>query len=250
MHDAPLFLFITIQICSLSLSCDLLKISLIYVFPASKNSSCKLIKQSNQPVHTLFCQFCTHLFYIEGNGQEGKVHEDLVLSKMSETFVVHIVFNLSEHGFRFYASLPSVFQSFLRAEQFFGSPLVLSKPMIQFYRPVSFCFKTAASQGIAFTPDSSVPCIFVDISGCGFHIPGAYPPHPLPHRADAEVMFFIVVEVFGLERVRFESRPLLHVEIVVLYVGFHAVFGHEAVILFGAIAGISNHRMGHPVIPV
>ena len=62
------FLFITIQICSLSLSCDLLKISLIYVFPASKNSSCKLIKQSNQPVHTLFCQFCTHLFYIEGNG--------------------------------------------------------------------------------------------------------------------------------------------------------------------------------------
>ena len=40
-----------------------------------------------------------------------------------------------------------------------------------------------------------------------------------PHRADAEVMFVIVVEVFGLERVRFESRPLLHVEIVVLYVG-------------------------------
>ena len=34
MHDAPLFLFITIQICSLSLSCDLLKISLIYVFPS------------------------------------------------------------------------------------------------------------------------------------------------------------------------------------------------------------------------
>lgn len=99
---------------------------------------------------------------------------------MSETFVVHIVFNLSEHGLRFYASLPSVFQSFLRAEQFFGSPLVLSKPMIQFYRPVSFCFKTAASQGTAFTPDSSVPCIFADISGCGFHIPGAYPPHPLP----------------------------------------------------------------------
>ena len=62
------FLFITIQICSFSLSCDLLKISLIYVFPASKNSSCKLIKQSNQPVHTLFCQFYTHLFYIEGNG--------------------------------------------------------------------------------------------------------------------------------------------------------------------------------------
>ena len=68
MHDAPSFLFITKQIGSFSLSCDLLNISLIYMFPASKNSSCKLIKQTNQPVHTLFCQFCTHLFYIESNG--------------------------------------------------------------------------------------------------------------------------------------------------------------------------------------
>ena len=36
MHDAPPFLFIAIQIGSLSLSCDILKISLIYVFPALK----------------------------------------------------------------------------------------------------------------------------------------------------------------------------------------------------------------------
>ncbi len=151
---------------------------------------------------------------------------------------------MSEHGLRFYASLPSVFQSFLRAEQFFGSPLVLPKPMIQFYRPVSFCFKTAASQGTAFTSDGSVPGIFADISGCCFHMSSPYPLHLLSHGADTKVLFFIVVEVFRLERVRFESRPLLHVEIVVLYVGFHAVFGHEAVILFGAIAGISNHRMG------
>ncbi len=68
MRDAPSFLFIIIKTGSYSLSCDLLKISLIYVFPVSKNSSYKLIKQSNQPVHTFFCQFCTHLFYIEGNG--------------------------------------------------------------------------------------------------------------------------------------------------------------------------------------
>ena len=224
MHDAPSFLFITIQIGSFSLCCDNSRISLIYVFPASKNSSYKLIKPSNQPAHAFFCQFCTHFFYIEGNGKEGKVHEDLVLSKMSEAFVVHVVFNLSEHGFRFYASLPSVFQPFLGAEQLFSFPLVFPKSVIQFYRPVSFCFKTTAPQGAAFTPDSSVPGIFADISGCGFHIPGAYPLHPLPHRTDAEVIFLIVVEVFGLERVRFESRPLLHVEIVVLYIGFHAVF--------------------------
>ena len=48
MHDAPSFLFITIQLCSFSLSCDILKISLIYVFPASNNSSCKLVKPSNK----------------------------------------------------------------------------------------------------------------------------------------------------------------------------------------------------------
>ena len=168
------FLFITIQIGLFSSSCDNSKISLIYVFPASKNSSCKLIKQSNQPVHTFFCQFCTHLFYIEGNGKESKVHEDLVLSKMSETFVVHIVFHLFEHGFRLYTALSSVLQSFLGAEQLFGILPVFSEPVIQFYRPVSFCFKTAASQGTAFTPDNSVPCIFADISGCGFHMSGSY----------------------------------------------------------------------------
>ena len=61
-----------------------------YVLSASKNSSCKLIKQYNQPVHTFFSHFCTYLFYIEGNGKEGKVHGEFVYSKMSETFIVHI----------------------------------------------------------------------------------------------------------------------------------------------------------------
>ena len=51
-----------------------------------------------------------------------------------------------------------------------------------------------------------------------------YPLHLLSHGADTKVLFFIVVEVFGLERVRFESRPLFHVEVVVLDVGFHTVF--------------------------
>ena len=145
MHDAPSFLFITIPLGSFSLSCDILRISLIYVFATSKYSYCKLIKRSNQPIHTFFSHFCTHLFYIEGNGKEGKVHEDLILSKMAETFVIHIVFHLSEHGFRFYASLSSVFQPFLGAELLFGFLPVFSEPVIQFYRPVSFCFKTTAS---------------------------------------------------------------------------------------------------------
>lgn len=130
---------------SFSLSCDLLRISLIYVFATSKYSCRKLIKPSNQPIHTLFSHFCTHLLYIEGNGKEGKVHEDLILSKMAETFVVHIVFHLSEHGFRLYTSLPSVLQSFPAAEQLFGFLFVSSESVIQLYRSVPLCFKTSAS---------------------------------------------------------------------------------------------------------
>ena len=145
MHDAPSFLFITIPLGSFSLSCDILRISLIHVFATSKYSYCKLIKRSNQPIHTFFSHFCTHLFYIEGNGKEGKVHEDLILSKMAETFVVHIVFHLSEHGFRLYTSLPSVLQSFPAAEQLFGFLFVSSESVIQFYCPVPLCLKTSAS---------------------------------------------------------------------------------------------------------
>ena len=145
MRDAPPLLFITIPSCSYSLSCDFLKISLINVFPASKSSNCKLIKQSNQTIHTSFSHYYTHLLYIEGNGKEGKVHEDLILSKMSEAFVIHIVFNLSEHGFRFYVSLSSVFLSFLEAEQLFSFLPVFSEPVTQFYCPVPLCLKTSAS---------------------------------------------------------------------------------------------------------
>ena len=57
MCDAPSFLFITTHLGSFSQSCDLLKISLIYVLPAPKNSGCKLIKQSYQPIHAFFSHF-------------------------------------------------------------------------------------------------------------------------------------------------------------------------------------------------
>ncbi len=139
------FFFIDYKNRLIFLSCDILRISLIYVFATSKYSYCKLIKQSNQSIHTFFSHFCTHLFYIEGNGKEGKVHEDLILSKMAETFVIHIVFHLSEHGFRFYASLSSVFQSFLGTQQLFGFLPVSSESVILFYRPVPLCLKISAS---------------------------------------------------------------------------------------------------------
>ena len=207
------------------------------IFPhlGSKNSrklrNYKTDPQSSQFIPS-FVSFA-HL-YIEGKwlGEEpkgGPWQRPCLSKNVPERLWVHIVFDL--HSNTASGSLhlcpPSVFQSFPQEQrQFNGSPLVVSKPRIQFYRPVSFCFKTAASRGDSLHPDSSVPCIFRSTypdAVFTFLVPIL--PHRLPHRADAEVMFFIVVEVFGLERVRFGSRPLLRMEIVVLYVGFHAVFG-------------------------
>ena len=62
MSDAPSFFRQLQKKSSQSSSSDILKISLIYVFPASEESGCKLTKQFNQPVHACFCHYCTHLF--------------------------------------------------------------------------------------------------------------------------------------------------------------------------------------------
>ena len=139
------FFSLAIKIGSCTLSCDILWISLIYVSPTSEYSVGKPIKQFSQPANTSFFHLGTHLFYIEGNGKEGKVHEGLVLPKMAETLVVHIVFHLSEHGFRFYAPLSPVFQAFPGAEQPFGFLPVSPEPVVQFNRPVPLCFKAPAS---------------------------------------------------------------------------------------------------------
>ena len=139
------FFLLALKISSCTLSCDILGISLIYVSPTSEYGGGKLIKQFSQPANTSFFHLGTHLFYIEGNGKEGKVHEDLVHPKMAETFVVHIVFHLSEHSFRFYTSLSPVFQTYLGAEQLFGFLPVSPESVIQFNRPVPLCFKASAS---------------------------------------------------------------------------------------------------------
>ena len=72
------FFFVDYKNRLIFLSCDILRISLIYVFATSKYSYCKLIKQSNQSIHTFFSHFCTHLFYIEGKA--GKVLPVLCIS--------------------------------------------------------------------------------------------------------------------------------------------------------------------------
>ena len=102
----------------------------------------KAVKVFNWPIYTLFIHLGTHLFYIEGDGQEGKVHKNLVLPKMTEALVVHVEFYLSKYSFRLYTPLPSVFQPFFGTEKFPGFLFVYPESVIQFYRPVSFSFKT------------------------------------------------------------------------------------------------------------
>ena len=51
-----------------------------------------------------FCHFCGHFLDVEGDGEEGKVHSDLVFAEVAEALVMHVVLHLPEHGLRFYGS--------------------------------------------------------------------------------------------------------------------------------------------------
>ena len=51
-----------------------------------------------------FCDFCGHFLDVEGDGEEGKVHGDLVFAEVAEAFVVHVALHLPEHGLRLYGS--------------------------------------------------------------------------------------------------------------------------------------------------
>ena len=58
--------------------------------------------------NTSLGHFCHHFLNIKGNGKEGKVHIDLVYTKMAKTIVRHVVFHLSENSFRFDTSPASM----------------------------------------------------------------------------------------------------------------------------------------------
>lgn len=61
----------------------------------------------------LFSYFCGHFLNVESNGEEGKVHGDLVFAEVAEPFVLHVVFHLPEDGLRLYRAFGPVFQAFL-----------------------------------------------------------------------------------------------------------------------------------------
>ena len=69
------------------------------------------------PLYRLF-QLSTHFLQIEGNGKEGKVHFDLVFSKMSESFVAVVSLHLPKDRLWFDAPTTSMLYSILRCQPF------------------------------------------------------------------------------------------------------------------------------------
>lgn len=65
------------------------------------------------PIFGLFRYLWKHFLDVEGYGKEGKVHCNFVFVEVSEAFVCHAVFHLSEDGFRLYAASSAVSDSFL-----------------------------------------------------------------------------------------------------------------------------------------
>ena len=119
------------------------------------------------PFHTLLHQFCTHFLYIEGYGKEGKIHRDLVLVYMSEAFVLHVVFHLSEHGLGFYAAFPPVPDPFLGCQPLPGFLLVGVEPVVDFDDAVSLALEAEAPERTAFTPLCPVAGAFGNVSTVG-----------------------------------------------------------------------------------
>lgn len=78
-------------------------------------------------IHHHFSRCLRIILKIEGHGEEGKVHTDLIFPKMSETFVVHIVLHLSENHF-----WPPILASLFRGQSLPCSFLVVVLPMVDF----------------------------------------------------------------------------------------------------------------------
>ena len=63
--------------------------------------NCNSKMARNGCISAVFCgfrRFCRPFLDVEGDGEEGKVHCDLVFSEVPEPPVCHVVFHLPEHG--------------------------------------------------------------------------------------------------------------------------------------------------------
>ena len=170
---------------------------------------------------------------------------------MAEATVCHVGFHLSENSLGFDASPSSVPDAIFRGEQFAGFALVPVEPVVDLdYPSVAPCLVAQAPQRTAVAVPCAVACRFASVAAGGFGVRGSDARHMLPHRTDTVVLVGIVEEVFGSERIRLVVRTLLKVEAVVLDVGVNPGFVHEAVVLFGAVAGVGDHRPRHTPVTV
>ena len=112
--------------------------------------------QSNFPVIKALCYpfsyFCTHLFYVEGYGKEGKVHGDFVESEVAESTVCHIVFHLSENGFWLYRSFGSVFKSLFRNQLLTGFAFIFHESVVNFDGAIPLGLEASCPKWASFAP--------------------------------------------------------------------------------------------------
>ena len=136
------------------------------------------------PVFGLFRYLRAHFLDVEGNGEEGKVHRDLVLAKVAEAAVCHVELHLSEYGFRLGTSSSPEPETFFRCQQFACFPFVLVEPVVHLdCALVTFGLVALAPQRASFAVLCAVTCVFAAVAACGLRVGGAGARHALPHRA-------------------------------------------------------------------
>ena len=120
------------------------------------------------PVFGLFRYLRAHFLDVEGYGEEGKVHCDLVFPEVAEAAVCHVELHLAKDGFGLDASSSPVFQPFFRCQQFTGFSFVFIEPVVHLdYALVAFGLVAQAPQRAAFAVLGAVACAFAAIAACG-----------------------------------------------------------------------------------
>lgn len=74
----------------------------------------------------------------------------------------------------------------------------------------------------------------------GSRLPFSSACHALSRWADEIILFGIIVNAVVVERIGTVSRTLFEMEPVVLHVGFHSGFVHEAVVLLGSVTRVGD----------
>ena len=119
--------------------------------------------------------------------------------------------------------------------------LVFSQSVVDFdSSSVALGFITKASEGASLTSLSAVAGIFTYITAAGSDVSGPDAIHVLPHRADKVILLLVVIEVVAVEGIGSVTGTVLDMKTVVFYVGLHAGFFHEAVVLFGTVSGVGH----------